>query len=112
MAPRQKPSATSRRVPVLAVCVARARSPKRTSLAQCLRHNREPLDLTAAAVLHRALTRPPEERAREALHSPAEHAAAERLIAAGLLEDHNGVLRPTPRAEATFRAPPDRRHLR
>jgi hypothetical protein len=81
-------------------------------IAQCLRHNHEPLDLTAATVLHRALTRPPEERAREALHSPAEHAAAERLIAAGLLEDHNGVLRPTPRAEATFRAPPDRRHLR
>jgi hypothetical protein len=81
-------------------------------IARCLRHNHEPLDLTAATVLHRALTRPPKERAREALRSPAEHAAAERLIAAGLLEDDHGVLRPTPRAEATFRAPPDRRHLR
>jgi hypothetical protein len=79
---------------------------------RCLRHNHEPVDLTAATVLHRALTRPPEERAGEALHSPTEHAAAERLIAVGLLEDHNGVLRPTPRAEATFRAPPDLRHLR
>jgi hypothetical protein len=81
-------------------------------IARCLRHNREPLDLTDAAVLHCALTRRPEERAREALRSPAEHAAAERLIAAGLLEDDHGVLRPTPRAEATFQAPPDRRHLR
>jgi hypothetical protein len=35
-------------------------------IARCLRHNREPLDLTAAAVLHRALTRPRQERAREA----------------------------------------------
>jgi len=81
-------------------------------IARCLRHDREPLDLTAAAVLHLALTRPREERAREALRSPAGHAAAERLIAAGLLEDDRGVLRPTPLAEVTFRAPPDRRHLR
>lgn len=81
-------------------------------IARCLRHNREPLDLTAAAVPHRALTRPRQERAREALRSTAEHAAAERLIAAGLLEDDRGVLRPTPRAEGTFQAPPDRRHLR
>jgi hypothetical protein len=81
-------------------------------IARCLRHNSEPLDLTTAMVLHRALTRPPEERTREALRSLAEHAAADRLIAAGLLEDDHGVLRPTPRAEATFRTPPDRRHLR
>jgi hypothetical protein len=33
-------------------------------IARCLRHNREPIDLTAAAVLHRALTRSPEERSR------------------------------------------------
>jgi hypothetical protein len=77
-----------------------------------VRHNREPLNLTAAAVLHRALTRPPDERTREALRSPAEHTAADRLTAAGLLEDDHGVLRPTPRAEATFRAPPDSRRLR
>lgn len=81
-------------------------------IARCLRHNREPHDLTAAAVLHRALTRPRRERVRETLRSPAEHAAAERLIAAGLLKDDHGVLRPTPRTEATFQAPPDRRHLR
>ena len=79
-------------------------------IARRLRHNREPLDLTAAAVLHRALTRPRQERAREALRNPAERAAAARLIAAGLLEDDG--LRPTPRAEATFRAPADRRYLR
>jgi hypothetical protein len=71
-----------------------------------------PRRLTAAALLHRALTCSREDRAHDALSSPAEHAAAERLIAAGLLEDDHGVLRPTPRAEATFRAPPDRRYLR
>jgi len=81
-------------------------------IARCLRHNREPLDLTGAAVLHRALTCPREDRARGALASPAERAAADRLISAGLLDDSDGVLRPTPRAEATFRASPDRRHLR
>lgn len=85
---------------------------KDREIARCLRHNREPLDLTAAAVLHRALTRPRQERTRGALRSPGELAAAERLIAAGLLKDDHGVLRPTPRAEATFQAPPDRRHLR
>jgi hypothetical protein len=81
-------------------------------IARCLRHDHEPLDLTAAAVLHCALTRRPDERTRGALRSPAEHAAAARLIAAGLLEDDHGVLRPTPRAEATFREPPDSRQLR
>jgi hypothetical protein len=81
-------------------------------IARCLRHNREPLDLTAATVLHRALTCSREDRARDARTSPAEHAAADRLIAAGLLDDRDGVLRPTPRAEATFRASADRRHLR
>jgi hypothetical protein len=81
-------------------------------IARCLRHNREPLDLTAAAVLHRALTCSREDRARDALSSTAEHTAADRLIAAGLLEDDHGVLRPATRAEATFRASPDSRHLR
>jgi hypothetical protein len=61
-------------------------------------------------VLHRALTRPRQERA---LRNPAESAAAAaRLIAARLLDDDDGVLRPTPRAEATFRAPADRRDRR
>jgi hypothetical protein len=63
-------------------------------------------------VLHRALTCSREDRARHALSNPAEHAAAERLIAAKLLEDDHGFLRPTPLAEATFRAAPDPRHLR
>jgi hypothetical protein len=81
-------------------------------IARCLRQNRDPFDVTAAWVLYRALTRPSRERAREALRNPAEHAAAQRLIAAGLLEDDNGVLRPAPRAEATFQAPPERRWLR
>jgi hypothetical protein len=75
-------------------------------IARCLRHDHEALGLTAAAVLHCALTRPPAERIREVLRSPGEHAAAERLIAAGLLEDDHGVLRPTPRAEAPPRAAP------
>ena len=52
-------------------------------IARCLRHIREPLDLTAAAVLHCALARPRQERAPDALRSLAEHAAAERLIARG-----------------------------
>jgi hypothetical protein len=85
---------------------------KDREIARCLRHNREPLDLTAAAILHRALTCSREDRAREALRSLAEHSSAERLIAAGLLENDPAVLRPTPRAEATFRAPPDPRYLR
>lgn len=81
-------------------------------IARCRRHNRAPLDLDAAAVLHRALTCPREDGAREVLRCPAEHAAAVRLIAAGLLDDDHGFLRPTLRAEATFRAPPDPRYLR
>jgi hypothetical protein len=81
-------------------------------IARCLRHGYEQLGLTAAAVLHRALTRPRQERTREALRSLAEHVAADRLIAAGLLKDDHGALRPTPRAEATFQARADRRHLR
>ena len=47
------------------------------------------------SVLHRTLTRPLEERPRDALRSPAEHAAAGRLIAAGLLEEKAGRLWPT-----------------
>jgi hypothetical protein len=81
-------------------------------IGRCLRHTRDPLDLSTAAVLHRALTCSREDRARDALSNPAERAAADRLIAARLLEDDHGVLRPTPLAEATFRAAPDRRHLR
>jgi hypothetical protein len=81
-------------------------------IARCLRHTRDPLDLPAAAVLHRALTCSREDRARDALRKPAEHAAADRLIAARLLEDDHGVLRPTPLAEATFRAAPEPRYLR
>ncbi len=61
-------------------------------IARCRRADRKPLDLAAASVLHRALTRPPEERARDALPSPAEHGAAARLIAAGLLEEKASVL--------------------
>jgi hypothetical protein len=85
---------------------------KDREIARCLQHGREPLDLSAAAVLHCALTRPRQERTREALRNVDDHGAAGRLIAAGLLEDDHGALRPTPRAEATFRAPTDRRHLR
>lgn len=81
-------------------------------IARCQRHNRDPLDLTAAALLHQALTRPRQEQTRLALRQPAESRAAERLIAAGLLEEVDGALRPTPRAEATFQAPPDPRWLR
>jgi hypothetical protein len=81
-------------------------------VGRCLRHARDPLGLPAAAVLHRALTCSPEDRARDKLSTPAEQAAADRLIAARLLEDDHGVLRPTPLAEATFRAGPEPRYLR
>ena len=80
-------------------------------IGRCLRHTREPLDLPTAAVLHRALTGSREGRARDMLSDPAEQAAADRLIAARLLEDQHGVLRPTPLAEATFRAAPAPRYL-
>jgi len=46
--------------------------------------------------------RPGRERARDTLQYPAEQAAADRLIAAGILEDKAGLLRPTERTEATF----------
>ena len=82
--------------------------------ARCLRHNREPLDFIAAAVLHRALTCSREARAREALIDPAEaRAAAARLIAAGLLAGRP-PLPPTnaPGPERRSRQPPERRSLR
>ena len=81
-------------------------------IARCLRHTDDPIDLPAAAVLHRALTCSPKDRARDALSTPAEHTAADRLIAARLLEDDHGILQPTPLAEATFRAAPEPRYLR
>jgi hypothetical protein len=77
-------------------------------VARCVRHDRKPLDLVAASVLHRALTRPGKERTHEALGSPAEQAAVARLIAVGLLEEKAGVYWPTQRAEATFAATPRR----
>ena len=70
-----------------------------------MRHDHKPLDLAAASVLHRVLTRPGKERTREAL-SPAERAAVARLIAVGLLEEKAGVYWPTQRAETTFEATP------
>jgi hypothetical protein len=76
-------------------------------VARCVRHDHKPLDLAAASVLHRVLTRPGKERTREAL-SPAERAAVARLIAVGLLQEKAGVYWPTQRAEATFEATPRR----
>jgi hypothetical protein len=77
-------------------------------IARCLRHTGGPLDLPAAAVLHRALTCSLEGRARDALSNPAEHPAADRLIAAGLLEDDHGFLRPTPWRKRHSGQPPSR----
>jgi hypothetical protein len=85
---------------------ATARASHLGVIARCLRHHRQPLDPIAARVLHRALSRPRRERARAALHGPEEHAAAERLIAAGMLEEKAGALRPSARTEATFRRLP------
>jgi hypothetical protein len=53
-------------------------------VGRCLRHTRDPLDRPAAGVLHRALTRSPEDCARDTLSTSAEQAAADRLIAARL----------------------------
>jgi len=77
-------------------------------VSRCVRHDHKPLDLAAASVLHRTLTRPAKERTREALGTPAERAAVARLIAVGLLEEKAGVYWPTQRAEATFAATPRR----
>jgi hypothetical protein len=85
--------------------------PHHREIARCMRHTRDPIDLATAAVLHRALTCSPPDRSRDRLSTPADRAAADRLLAAGLLRDDDGVLRPTPRAEATFRAPPEPRDL-
>ena len=70
-------------------------------IARCLRQHRQRLDPVSARVLHRALTRPGRERARNTLEGP-EELAARRLIAAGILEDKAGLLRPTERTEVTF----------
>ncbi len=94
------------------VLAPRPRIVNERQIARCIRHDHKPLNATAAGVLHRALTRPRTERTREALRSPAEHAAATALIAAELLiEDNAGVLWSTQRTEATFEATP-RRFLR
>jgi hypothetical protein len=84
----------------------------RREIGRCVRHTCDPIDLPAAAVLHRALTCSREARARDRLSNPAEHEAADRLIAARLLEDDHGILQPTPLAEATFRTAPEPRYLR
>jgi hypothetical protein len=81
-------------------------------IARCLRHTHDPVDLPTAAVLHRALTGSPQDRTRDKLSNPAEHAAADRLIAARLLTEDRGVLRPTGLTEATFRAALHLRDLR
>jgi len=73
----------------------------RAQIARCAR-DRKRIDPVAAGVLYRALTRPDRERTREQLQSTAEHAAADWLIAAGVLEERAGALRPTGRTESTF----------
>jgi hypothetical protein len=73
----------------------------RAQIARCAR-DRKRIDHVAAGVLYRALTRSDRERTREQLQSTAEHAAADWLIAAGVLEERAGALRPTGRTESTF----------
>ena len=79
----------------------------RAQIARCAR-DRKRIEPIAAGVLHRALTRPDPERTREQLQSTAEHAAADWLIAAGVLEERAGTLRPTGRTESTFGIRPSR----
>ena len=71
-------------------------------IARCARNHSKRIDLVTAGVLHRALTHPDPERARDRLQSAAEHAAADWLITAGVLEKRSGALRPTGRTESTF----------
>jgi hypothetical protein len=90
----------------------RAGAPATSGTAALLRSYVEP-HLAAAGTLASATRANAEQIAELTLGSVAraEHAAADRLIAARLLEDDHGVLRPTPVAEATFRARPEPRYL-
>jgi hypothetical protein len=71
-------------------------------IGRCLRQQRDSFDPVAARVLHRVLTRPGRQRTRGSLDGPDERAAADRLIAAGMVDEKAGMLKPTPRTEATF----------
>jgi hypothetical protein len=79
----------------------------RAQIARCAR-DRKRIDPVAAGVLHRALTRPDRERTRDQLQSTAEHAAADWLIATGVLEEKATALRPTGRTESMFGIHPSR----
>jgi hypothetical protein len=80
----------------------------RAQMARCACNRSQRIDPVTAGVLHRALTRPDGQRTRDQLQSADEHAAADRLIAAGILEEKAGTLRPTRWGESTFGIRPSR----
>lgn len=58
--------------------------------------------MVAARLLYHILTATRLERTREDLAAPDETDAAQRLLAAGLIEEHGSALQPTARCDATF----------
>jgi hypothetical protein len=69
---------------------------------RCHRQSSGPIDLATARMLYRVLTATRAQRTWEDLASPDETAAAERLMAAGLIEQYGSALQATPRCDATF----------
>lgn len=69
---------------------------------RCQRHAPGSTDIATARVLHRVLTASRNERSWEHLAAPHETTAAQRLIAAGLIERCGAALQATPRCDATF----------
>jgi hypothetical protein len=81
---------------------ARTRLIPHDAKARCHRQTPGPIDTATARILHRVLTANRDERARDELADPEEVDAAQRLIAAGLIEDYGGALQATRRCDATF----------
>jgi chromosome segregation and condensation protein ScpB len=69
---------------------------------RCHRQAPGPIDVATARVLYHILTANRIERTWEDLTEPDETDAAQRLIAAGLIEQHGSALQPTARCYATF----------
>jgi hypothetical protein len=69
---------------------------------RCHRQAPGPIDVAAARALYHILTATRRERTWEDLAAPDETDAAQRLLAAGLIEQHGSALQPTARCDATF----------
>jgi hypothetical protein len=69
---------------------------------RCHRQASGPIDVAAARVLHHILTANRRERTWGNLAAPDETDAAQRLLAAGLIQEYGSALQPTARCHATF----------